>query len=137
MTVEQAVRTKLLATSGVTTLVNQRVWMQTLPQQPTLPAVRLQLIDEVPEAHLRGVDDLMPARVQVDVFTGRNSSDPYGVANTVMDAVTAALTPEPFAVSGRRIALALPQGRQPLFLAEEKQQIRMQQDFLVWSSPVN
>ena len=143
MTVEEAVRTKLLATAAVTSLVNQRVWTQILPQSPTLPAVRLQLIDETPQAHLRGINELVPARVQVDVFAGRNSTDPYGAANEVMDAVTDALTPEPFSATvgspavGREIDHAMPQGRQPLFIAEEKQQIRIQQDFIVWSKPTS
>ena len=144
MTVEQAVRTKLLATVGVTSLVNQRVWTQILPQDPTLPAVRLQVIDEVPRAHLRGINDLVPTRLQVDVFTGKNSSDPYGTANTVMDAVTDALTPTPFSATGTGspaevvdVVHAMPQGRQPLYIAEEKLQVRIQQDFIVWSKPAN
>ncbi len=142
MRVEDAIRTKLLATAGVTALVNQRVWTLILPQSPTLPAVCVQLIDEQIDDHLRGIQEIDKARVQIDVYAGKNSSDPNGTAHDVMDAVMAALTPEPFSVAGvgspaigRDVLHVHPEGRQPSFIAEEKLQVRIQQDFMVTSRP--
>lgn len=66
MTVAQAVRTRLLACSAVTTLVGQRVYKDILPEQATLPAVRVQRISQVEDEHLRGVGGMNTSRVQID-----------------------------------------------------------------------
>jgi hypothetical protein len=66
MTAAEVVRDRILAVSAATGLVGARVYTDLLPQSPTLPAVRVQRIDEFESAHLRGAGGPYRARVQVD-----------------------------------------------------------------------
>lgn len=88
MTVEEAVVARLLALSAVTALVSTRVYLDRLPQSPTYPCVRVQLIDEQQDPHMRGAMAMRVARVQVDTFAQERSGvNPYALAQTVASAV--------------------------------------------------
>lgn len=88
MTVEEAVRTRVLALTPVTTLVSARVYLDKLPQSPTYPAVRVQLISDPRDQHLRGPNATQRARVQVDCYASESSGvDPYARALAVSEAV--------------------------------------------------
>lgn len=87
MTVETIVIDRLLAISALTALVSTRVYLDKLPQQPTYPCVRVTLISEQEDYHLRG-GGMKTARVQVDAFAKEVSGvDPYALAAAVADAV--------------------------------------------------
>lgn len=65
MTPEAAVRQRII---DLTTSAASRVYMLKLPQQPTLPAVRVQRVVGIRGQHLRGPDGSYRTRVQVDTF---------------------------------------------------------------------
>ena len=54
MTISDAVCHRLRDDAGVNAFVASRVYQLKLPQQPTLPAIRVQLISEPSVYHLRG-----------------------------------------------------------------------------------
>lgn len=138
MTVETAVRTRLAATGGVTTLVGQRVYQLVLPQKPTLPAVRVQLVDEPTFSHLRGVEQLTRALVQTDCFGAEASG--YAAVETLAAAVDAALTVEPFTVgtpAAIEIVFVERVSRRSMYESGELRQVRILQDFVIWSRAVN
>jgi hypothetical protein len=87
VTPEVIVATRVAAIGAVTAIVGQRVYMLKLPQRPTLPAVRVQRIDDVRDQHLRGPVNVNVARVQVDVFVADAGSDAYDTASDLMDAI--------------------------------------------------
>lgn len=88
MTVEEAVVGRLLDIAAVTALVSTRVYLDKLPQSPTYPCVRVQLVSEVQEHHLRGGNSMKTARVQVDAFAREVSGvNPYALAAAVADAI--------------------------------------------------
>lgn len=136
MTVEQAVRERLLADAPLAALVGTRVYMLKLPQKPTLPAVRVQLVDEPKEYHLRGEDGATRARVQVDAYQYETASDPYDSVSDVADAAHAALSGTTFtdATSPASVEVtgAFRQSRRVLYEADEFRLIRISQDFTVW-----
>lgn len=137
MTVEEAVANHLAATSSVEAIVGERVYQLLLPQSPTYPAVRVQLVDEPGTPHLRGQDGLTRARVQVDGFVESSGADPYAAATALGDAIDAALTGAGFSVGGaRQITGAHRMLRQVFYEAAELRLVRVLQDFVVWSRPV-
>lgn len=78
MTPEQLILERI---KDLNTLAGDRVWMLKLPQFPQLPAVRVELIDDVTDYHLRGGNLLKRARVQVDAYAGESGGgDPYDTA---------------------------------------------------------
>ncbi len=140
MTVETAVRELLAADAGLEALVAGRVYMLKLPQAATLPAVRVQLVDELPAYHLRGTVGLTGARVQTDVYAAEASgADPYAVAEAVAAAVDAALSGLKGTVGtppGRHVAGAFRISRRPIYDGAALREVRISQDFAVWSSPI-
>lgn len=87
MTIEDVVVARLLAIAAVTALVDTRVYLDRLPQAPTYPCVRVQLIDEQEDYHLRG-GGLKKVRIQVDAFAREQSGiNPYAMASAVADSV--------------------------------------------------
>jgi hypothetical protein len=66
MTIEVAVIDRLLSLPPVAALVGTRIYALILPQNPTLPAIRVERISQVEPMHLRGPINLFSARVQVD-----------------------------------------------------------------------
>lgn len=76
MNIATAIRERLLEMAPLTALVGARVYVDVLGQKPTLPAVRVQRIDEDEDMHLRGPVGVHRARVQVDaVGTSKASAD--------------------------------------------------------------
>lgn len=93
MTVEQAIVERLDETSAVTALVSMRNYTHKLPQSATFPANRVQLVSEVTAYHLRGQEQVLTARIQVDTLAEETSGDdPYAEANAVAVAVNDALS---------------------------------------------
>lgn len=148
MTIEEAVCARLLAISPVTALVGSRVYLQLLPQNGILPAIRVQQISEATESHHRGVNNLRRTRVQVDVFAAVSSGvDPYSTAMAIAEAIdgdwltgnppsglsgwqgTAGGSPPTIAVQFvDRVE------RRPMFEADELKQVRIRQDYMIqWS----
>ena len=134
MSAELAVRSRLLATSGVTSRVSTRVYTLKLPDSPTYPAIRVQLSDEQQRKHLRGPDGLTRARVQVDAYVREGSSDPYGTLHAIADAVNDALVYEGFTAAGVSVQSAERVDRRTLREADELNLLRILQDFYVWST---
>ncbi len=137
MTVEEAVLDHLLATAAVTALVSTRIYQLVLPEHPTLPAIRVQLVDEPEIYHLRGNEVLTYARVQVDSYARKVSGgDPYLSAVTIADAVNDALTVEGWSVGSppRYTAGVFRILRRTMFESEELQLVRVWQDYRVISA---
>lgn len=86
----KAVRTYLLTKSGVTTLVNQRIYPDVLPQNAKLPAVVFFVVSNHPEHHMGGGSTLTQARVQVDCYAStRLGANALGEAiRNAMDGTT-------------------------------------------------
>jgi hypothetical protein len=137
VTVEQVVRERLLADVTLAALVGTRVYMLKLPQKPTLPAVRVQLITEPRGYQLRGEDGAVRSRVQVDAYQYETATDPYDSVSDVADAASTALSGHRFTDAGSPVSLevtgAFRQSRRVLYEAEEFRLIRISQDFIVWS----
>ena len=134
MTIESAIANHL-EDSG--TSLSGRVWQLLRPQHGSTPSVRVQIISEVKQPHLRGPAGTQFARVQTDVFVGvQDSSDPYETATDLMTDIENALFPTPFEVQGSpadvSVQLARPDGRRALIEDEDDREIRIQQDFLIW-----
>lgn len=137
MSVEIAVRARLLSETAVTTLVLARVYTQKLPDTAKFPAVRVQLIDEPQGKHLRGPQGTTRARVQVDTYVAEGAANPYGSLVSIANAVATALVFEPFTQGAVYVQSAQRIDRRPLREADEINLLRMLQDFYVWSRPVN
>jgi hypothetical protein len=88
MDMEGALRARLIAASGVNSLVSGRVYWVDRPQASNLPAITLQLIDDEREQHMEGVQPHQSTIVQVDVW-----STNYAQAKALKEAVIAALLP--------------------------------------------
>ncbi len=87
MTIEQAVRERLLDIPALTALVGARVYQMILPQDGVLPAVRVQRISGMQEQQLRGPDGLIKSRVQVDAYAAPGSSASwYSAVTAIADA---------------------------------------------------
>ncbi len=84
MTVEEAVRLRILSLAAVLALVSTRVYLLKLPQSPTYPCVRVTLVSGQTSYHNRGENSLKAARVQVDALAKEFSGvDPYALAALV------------------------------------------------------
>jgi hypothetical protein len=66
MTVDTAIRARLLSLAPIAALVNARVFTVILPQGVTLPAIRVQRVGQLEPMHLRGPINVFKTRVQVD-----------------------------------------------------------------------
>lgn len=138
MTVEDVVCERLASDTAVAALVGTRVYQLILPQKPTLPAVRVQLIDDPSLYHLRGSEDTARARVQVDAYADEmQSADPKATADAVAAAVHAALSGQRFMASGSPAPLevlgAFRDARRTLYEADELRLVRVSQDYLIVS----
>jgi hypothetical protein len=88
VTPAEAVRTRLLSLSVVTSIVGQRVRTMRLAQNETFPAVRVQEISTVEPMQLRGSVGLLTSRVQVDSYAEETSGvDAYAQARDLDAAV--------------------------------------------------
>lgn len=134
MTIATAVRALLLTMSPVTALVGQRVYVQVLPQSPSLPEIRVQRVSQIEPSHLRGPINLLMARVQVDVFgTSKASVDAVDSA-LHGDGVTGGLKNFRGTVNGLRIQLIQPDNVRESYEADELRQYRVMRDYVAhWS----
>lgn len=88
MTVEEAVRARLLTLTALTTLVSTRIYLDKLPQSPTYPCVRVTLVSDRETYHLRGGGGDCTASVQVDAYAREVSGvDPYALVSSVAAAI--------------------------------------------------
>jgi len=69
MSVQSAIRTKLLASAGVTSLVGTRITLKTAPTNYGYPRITLNLINTNTDHHLGGASGLANSRVQVDCWS--------------------------------------------------------------------
>jgi hypothetical protein len=138
VTVGSAIVAQLAADPGVAALVGDRVYQLQLPQGVILPAVRVQLIDDPAGYHLRGPLGLSEARVQTDVYAAETSGgDPLEQAEAVAEAVDVALSGRKFDVGGaRHVSGAFRISRQQRYEGDALREVRILQDFAVWSSPI-
>lgn len=96
--IEYDVRTKLLATSGVTTITGSgtaaRIYVDHLPQNPVYPALVISLVSDVPEYAISGAAGVREARIQIDCLAHEHqeSDDGYHTARTLGEAVITALS---------------------------------------------
>ena len=79
---EEAIRALLLANSGVSGLVANRVHWVNRPQGSVLPAIVLHRISGQPDVHYRGESGLVQTRVQADCY-GRTYASSVGVARAL------------------------------------------------------
>lgn len=88
MTVEELIRDRIAELAAVTSLVSTRIYLGKLPQSPAYPCVRVQLVDDPRDYHLRGVNGFARARIQVDAFAKEGSGqDPYRQVASVSEAI--------------------------------------------------
>lgn len=145
MTVVEAVRARLLSRSEVTTLVGQRVYTLLVPQNNrTWPVIRLQQIGTTEALHLRGVESMMRARVQVDAYADASAStvDPYAQAHAVAEAahgsfsagVATGLAGWTGTIGSPAFTVACiePLSQTEMYEADEFRLVRVTQDYWVW-----
>lgn len=125
MSVEEAVRTKLTATSAVTTLISTRIYPLYLPPDTTLPAVAYERVSTRRSYAHNGQQAPVTARLQFDAIATTLAS-----AMAVGDAIRGALSGYTGTSAGVKIASCL--------LANELSQdekdtgyARVSQDYLV------
>jgi hypothetical protein len=95
MTITDALCQRLRGDAGVSAFVGTRVYQLKLPQQPTLPALRVQLVAEPTGYHLRGPVNAWQALVQIDAYASEFNPafpDPYDQVERVATAVEGALS---------------------------------------------
>jgi hypothetical protein len=136
--IEEAIAAKLVATGGVAALAGTRVWVLKLPQNPVYPAVRVQLISEPREYHLRGDQHARRARVQVDDYVNEaGGGNAYSIAVTLADAIdTGIATGAPYTQGAVKVLGCFRDNRVPVYEAGTLKLVRMMQDFIVWWQPV-
>jgi Concanavalin A-like lectin/glucanases superfamily/Protein of unknown function (DUF3168) len=134
-----ALRDRLLMLPAVAEKVGTRIYTLTFPQSLTAPALRLQEIDRVSEMHLRGVVEIVRARVQVDAVEANHHSDPYARAHALAQAVRGSVESGAASglagfrgeLSGIPISGILADDQRERYDAET-QMVRIEQDFIVW-----
>lgn len=129
MTIEQVTTDRLESVSAVTNLVGTRIYQLKLRQNTQFPAIRVQLISDPRDYHLRGEIDLGRARVQIDSYGLETGADPYGAVAAVADAVEVALSGVVFTVGGFKVKGAFQIFRRALHEPGTQPLIRIHQDF--------
>lgn len=143
MNVEVAVADLIASLPAVAALVGTRVHLHVLPQKPALPAVRVQLVNDLPFYSHDGESAVARALVQVDAVAGEASGhDPYAQADALARAIAGngrrpgasglagfqgAIGSPPFEITG-----ALRVARRALYEPEALRQVKVVQDFTVW-----
>ena len=134
MTAAAATKARLSSITAVTALVGARIYVDQLPQEPTLPAIRLHRISETEEAHLRGAGAARRARVQVDAV-GRSLESATALSNAAhgdgggsgLSGWTGDLGSPP-----TRVLAILPADVRSDYEADEVKQWRVSRDYIVW-----
>lgn len=132
MTIAEAVKTRALAITAVATIVATRAWIYRLPQSPTLPALRIQRIDEDEDMQLRGAGGLHTARLQVDAVA-LNSRDQAIALDAAVhgDGAGSGLCGWRGTVGTILIKGIFPAGVREGYDAAEVQQFKVMRDYLV------
>lgn len=86
MTIEQALMTYLLAQTGITTLVGQRIYFVRAPQETETPYIAISKIDAPREHSHDGSSQLAHPRFQFSIF-----ADTYGEIKPIAAALQTAL----------------------------------------------
>jgi hypothetical protein len=134
--IEVTIRTLLVEDPAVAAIVNGRIYQLILPQGVTLPALRIQLIDEPVNVHLRGADGTRRARVQIDCYVAESAGYmPLGVLADAVDAVMIGRPPRFVASTGLIYWGARRDTRRAVYESLELRTIRMLLDYLAWSAP--
>lgn len=121
------------------TSAGSRVYMLKLPQNVTLPAVRVQLIDDPGDYHLRGGSRPQVARVQVDAVAAEGDGvGAYEAALQLADeingddigsgisgAIWSTGSPSFEVIGAFRV------DRQPTYDPDELRQVRIRQDYFI------
>lgn len=137
MSVEEAFADHIAANDAVIALVASRIYLLKLPQSPTLPAVRVQLIDEPESYHTRGANAETRAEIQVDTFAQEGgSADPYRTATAVAEAIETAVSGKTFETADRRFTAVYQRSRRALYDPDELRLVRVMTEYVVWSQPV-
>jgi len=133
-----AVVRRLEAVTAVTTIVAARIYQVKLPPKGLFPAIRVQRIGHDEFMHLRGVNRLMRARVQVDSIASEEyAADPVTAA-TALDAAVhgnsdgTALGGWRGTVAGITVTGILPAGLREGYDALELRQFKVMRDYWVW-----
>lgn len=139
MTPETAIADRIVA---LNTAAAGRVYLLKVPQSAQMPAVRVQLVDDIGFPHLRGGGSgVMVARVQVDAYAREGSgTDPYAEAAALAaeirgDDAGSGLSGFQGTVSGLEIRWAVIVNRLAMYEGEEQRLVRILQDCLVWYRP--
>jgi Protein of unknown function (DUF3168) len=135
----EALRDRLLQIPAVTDLVGARIYALTFPQSLTAPALRLQEIDRVSAMHLRGIVEIVRARVQVDAVEAQQHGDPYVRAHDLAQAVRGSVLSGSASglagfrgdLSGIPVSGILADDQRERY-DPEAQMVRIEQDFIVW-----
>jgi len=143
VTVEEAVRARIMAIAAVTALVGTRVYMQRLPESPKYPLVCVRFIDDQSPYHLRGPIGTKTARVQADAIARESSGvDPYADAMSLLDAIdgdglgrqatgvagfVGGIGSPPFEIVG-----VFPQSRRTSYDPQELRIVTASRDYIVW-----
>lgn len=86
MTIDAAIIAKLKATTAITAIVGQRIYPDSLPLTPTLPALRISFVDGNPDSEVPGFNK---ARVQVSCYSNPATSNGIRSPAEVMSMVKA------------------------------------------------
>jgi hypothetical protein len=130
----------------INTAAGERVYMLMLPQRPTLPAVRVQLVGGFRGQHLRGPLNRYVTRVQVDSYAAASSgADAYADVQSLASAIRGdGLGPSASGLAGwigemgspgiRVMNVEIDHDGTPDFEGGELRLVRIRQDYLVhWS----
>ncbi len=135
MTVTAAIKARLVELSALTALVSTRIYVETLPQKPTLPAIRIQRISEFADVHLRGAQAMRRARVQVDAVASSLETATAVAEAAHGDGAGSGLSGWQGTVGGspgETVFAILPADARTDYDAEELRQWRVSRDYLVW-----
>lgn len=88
MSIEVALRARLLAASAVTAAVGTRIDWTQRPQATALPAIVLQVVSDARPQTMKALQEYRPTLVQVDVFAKTR-----GEVVTIREAAIAAVLP--------------------------------------------
>lgn len=122
MSFPTVLRATLLANDPVLALVSTRIYWKKLPQEPTYPALTLELLNGDPQNTLASLPDLKWARVRVNAW-----NITYGTAFVVALAVETALNGQQFSTIKSVVAQGLRDMYEPAVEA-----YYVTQDFSIW-----
>ena len=123
------IRLALLADGPVAAVVSTRIYFTMLPQEPTYPAITLELISGNPGNTLNSVPTLVWSRVRANCW-GRT----FAAANALALLVEAALNGKRITVTGLVICSVVADGMQSLYEPAVEAHF-LSQDFRIWHKP--